>query len=1630
MSRAPRSGVALIIAISVLAALLFLALPFLYSQSASMAGARSAAYDGEARRGQVAAAGLATALAVYAHGLHLSRDYPAIRPSGEALLTYGQTVQVQSETRHPTYDSADPATIVVRFDRPWTQPNPGPSGDPMPDLPTVRDDAVTHGASIQDQSGLSARIDPIALDEAGWARLFRLAGISDPHTVVPTLVANKQLNWQPTSNQVGRLAYGCATSVRNGTVVVGRLEQLVGVQPRRYEPYVPSSWSVPDDIETQRIDQEKLLNSMTSGRTAPLTSSEVELLFPFIAGSLSASLIPTQARSGVIDLGNVVDVVDNNYVLDANQPRSLVPGDRLLGHDLPPPDSRVRGWVTGSADTGMTVQALGSFGVREAIGMAAMPSVNINALRADLPAVRWFKEFWVDTVANPGTYVFDPVNSANMASVFRWPLDPTAPPIVTLASVPQLYLLDPRAGDGVTPYLRPAIAVTNWGLVAVDSAATARDAQGRIQANRRQRTVIQAVPQEHPIEAKWEIQADFEALVRQRHGSWMMAGPRPTNRVANWGVEKVDMDSLGTPGGWLEPAPMSSFSLNEDVFSSTWKASFGLGQPVGWDAVLGNPFSGPTPRVSLQSDGLILKDGDSISWLVGSAGSPVVMTADGDEMNPWHMSMRFRFADAVGDVELVSVRGNASVIEKSFWGVRYVHASSMLVLTMANAAPAWEGFPAGWRVGVDGPDAQQDARCQPHATGSAFAPSWPQLGRQVEFRYKAQLQSGRWYHLQAYCYNDRPGGHGLILDGIVGRDLAQETVTGSLRTGDHCTYPTLRLKEKLLQVKRDDIDDLTEGSVELIPPIDVATGIQASVSDMLPISGLVRIDDEFLSYVNIDGNSLKTVQRGRRERTDWPNGGPKPWLMTQDHPAGALVLPGWSQVLLNGALLQGKTQTRFPFISTPVVETIALSDLQQIDASDFVSYADWPDRGRLLMGGCFAWFQKNTDLTNNTDRMLLHWVDSTPAMGIPLEMTLTSLEVYSLEGFSLSPGQLQLLQDDGRCEWIRYTGAMKDPMVGGSRVYEQDTAFFLHDAGWNVPGDIPNQNARGSARTIWRVDAWPAQTTVLPVQRIPGSHRFEVGDVVTIEGVGDPYIAATRVIRYAGRDAYPTDIQEPDRWEVDNDVFAFTDKAPDINAPLRVIIGRGWNNYDLSPPSSQFSPQQLRLGQMPRRRAMGENPRIVFGGGPTGIVIDDICTGQLRADGNAPGDPGEVLPTAGAWDDSTGTWIDFDLSEINHLPVRVKTAGDVFTKPYGLVSAGGEVFAYRRYQADKTSADLIARGLLGTSTHLHAAGLYGGMPMVQLPMGPVGEIVPQDGLTTSPIIFSEPIDVIQDDYSSYFKNLLAPDPHVTYGSASPRLDRAPALLIAHPTDGRTEVVRLLSKPRSQQKVTAVWLRGLYESSAATEWQCAYDPAKPWRDGVKNNVMTRETWSGDAAPQSEGQLNPIVIGWWPRFAPAMSTSPTAHQLRSRSYTWAGFALRLHGSRFDPKIPTLDPLATPAGPGVADVHIIDSGGGCDFELRALAAQLQTGAIFDWASAVPSDVTGAGLTEPFNWDRFFIAGPQRSSREVDGAELRLTWSVPTTKTGLEAIADAQGRAPRIGTVRLRCVAPTRILSVEEVR
>jgi hypothetical protein len=344
-----RSGVALIIAISVLAALLFLALPFVFSQSASVAGARAASWDGASRRGSDRSLGLATALSTYATGLHRSPGLAA--QLGMAQMTYVQLPMQIGDANGPIHypsDAPNSWRSIIDTGSPW----PMPAGVPLEGPDSA---GVVHGATIEDES---RRIEPNCLDMYGWAVVLKRAGIQDPWTVMWHWDLTKPNKGYWSMLTFGRLARALTYwRPGNGSRRFNRLEDLLGADPQQPETWYgvnshlgcvhfgplhnypirgQSGWPVPGQTvedsptfgrEVAEIDPLVKDAANLGWRVAPLTQAELERLRPLLS-----FLIPGQGRSGLIDLGTVV----------AAENRS---GDwwGVVTDELAPPDTGVVG---------------------------------------------------------------------------------------------------------------------------------------------------------------------------------------------------------------------------------------------------------------------------------------------------------------------------------------------------------------------------------------------------------------------------------------------------------------------------------------------------------------------------------------------------------------------------------------------------------------------------------------------------------------------------------------------------------------------------------------------------------------------------------------------------------------------------------------------------------------------------------------------------------------------------------------------------------------------------------------------------------------------------------------------------------------------------------------------------------------------------------------------------------------------------------------------------------------------------------------------------------------------------------------------------------------------------------------
>jgi hypothetical protein len=675
----------------------------------------------------------------------------------------------------------------------------------------------------------------------------------------------------------------------------------------------------------------------------------------------------------------------------------------------------------------------------------------------------------------------------------------------------------------------------------------------------------------------------------------------------------------------------------------------------------------------------------------------------------------------------------------------------------------------------------------------------------------------------------------------------------------------------------------------------------------------------------------------------------------------------------------------------------------------------------------------------------------------PLGIILISLRTDSISAdpteagrYRLNGGLLQLVEPiSGRIEWLGYKQIATSPdgdhyfvtsYFGPSFV----TSWFI---GLGTRGlertDFVGRKASNHHTTLDAVkDTFPIGSAIIPVQNLsPASHCVATGDVITIMPkkplsatvtAGAPAKPVQAVVRYASMDGYDLSGHSDDHAnDTHNENFAFTDPLPDYyqNAgDYELVCWPGWSGNDLTSGSNaKLNSASLPRNYLPRLDALAEgyvlggadptdskraNARVFIAGadadrgGNTGGVaagvdatIDALVAGMLPASDASSLGAIFDLPGAPGWLDLSGTalapGIDASLTPLQ-TGVMVQLNHSDFNTPMGLALIGGEVFAWKRCANPKSpgtpTAQLIGRGLLGSAACAHS----GPEPYLILPIGPVCVLAGPNGSGGS---------LPNQDWFRLDDGRYGNTPDVIYGTPFD----APVACISSPDGQQLELTTFFGprvtpqqgKPDLIDHLAAAWTRGLYNTPV-------------------------QTWG------MSGTLFPIVIGWWPRYASALPGSSSATwtalsadqqkaAFRSRTYAWAGFPLRYYDARFDPA------LFTPPD-AIATVNVLDTTSTDLFQLEARA--LATG--FDWtASSVATLATLGDNNLPGSGGKPFDHAQFANKKATNGAELRVNWRyVPNPSGNLADIAKAANCAPMLGPVRLRCLAPARILAVEDAR
>lgn len=1062
----------------------------------------------------------------------------------------------------------------------------------------------------------------------------------------------------------------------------------------------------------------------------------------------------------------------------------------------------------------------------------------------------------------------------------------------------------------------------------------------------------------------------------------------------------------------------------------------------------------------------------------------------------------------------------------------YEDATKQLVLTIANNATEHlvdhgpvcqiEEYKPVVFTGMSMP-AQNGPYVDPRTLGtqasSGFTPGTRPLAPRrpynlVQHRYQLNKNDGlkvdQWYLIQVALVGNDPGHQAIIVNGIVGKDISRPSPAGAgiqmNDPGDHLTLPSMVLRTALPATP----DVLSGGGSTVYVPnivldayaVDPATQQVASgaaaVDLLLPLRGVVRIGNEFISYEDRQGATLLHCLRGRRQDSYVdvnPAGNPYSVVHLEKHVEGDLVVPGGMRYSPNGRghLWEGGCRLAQPLqngdpersytvwgelkspttidmtTGKPAIPPMATTIDVQNGCFMPIPGAQWPPRGFARLhrlrglevpvtstvpppptvglpdeiiyydnGGA----NPTTQLLNvqraqfGTTANIIIFPDVPTPDNVPL-ITLLSFEVDSNpigtfpERIAPTPAvpnpfneplMVQISDPStNRIEWISYD-AMDD---------SKGAFFFINRDGFSFDAARRQRGNRARQRTAFAATdipsgqaiTFPGTSQVLPVQTsLDTSHVLLTGDVLTLTPKIPGSQPARQVcVRYAATDGFELSGARPtvpgdNTWDTVNRFFAFTEKLQERwnDNTFEMIAWPGWCGNDLTHPSGPniTNNRILPYFTMPLAGAFSRsgNPEIYVGGEDTSkpfrqgsastpgqFVIDGLYAGVQPGGNGNPAPRDNLVSHFGssvsnlkpvfdhALADKIEEWLGATPLSGNGLILR--TTDRVFHRDLGLVSIGGEAFAFER-QHNVPPGEvghiirLIGRSLLGSKPIVHR----GPEPVLVLPIGPVTRLLQplaQGGNTEQELFVSPATNKSHNQH------------HVV---------NAPAMLLCSPDGTKMELIA------APNRCVAPWHRGMY------------------------NTVPQGGWTGGTGA-ANAQTDTLVIGWWPRYPSGLpnrqaniwSAGPqqVSALLRCRMYAWMGFPIRFH-----------DTWLT-GGNGLVDIEVIDDGVGT---YNVLAAALDEG--FAWDEAITNSFTlnpsGAGQDASSIFSRF-----QR--RPVDGVEVRVRWEYrlppanPTQGGGtnsnpatvfLDQVATAGNTAPMIGKVKLRARAPVKILQVEDAR
>ncbi len=1308
----PRSGAALILALVLLAALLLLGLPFLYTQSSSLAGTRSFADSKVAQIGRDSAANMATAIAAYAETPSLRAALPGSPTAAWTSLaeTYAPWAPVAGFAApiNPDTPAGYKAAVVPLDAGPNGDGSIGllPEGFPLTPtaynavpLPSETKQRTYLGAIVTDEAG---KLDPNDMGPVVWQKFLAALGITDwdDNEVVPA-------PYPYDSDTVGQLAQHLA-SVRFNLPDrrITDLEQLLRANPQSQHPLFRHR----------------------------LTRAELERMRPYLTLHN-----PRQGRDGFIDLGTVVarDTIHDTFWLDS------VPDPKhpLLGigsvvasetQYATPPQAHIIGMVNGIAETGESEQVVHGkslfvpdrvanpfAAVGSAIAIEAPAPLNIHQL-----AVVVRKTLNNGSAEKPvddgGTPVDDSVvrtigqqAGANPpSSLGHFLTVPGATPTYgNLFGLSYTLNLPVNSPAFTVANEQPPLGISSMGIFTIEAAATVTDVLGRQTAQELRRDVIQAVPQEYLLERRWITQGDLHTLIAQRYASQMQAWPTAYERrlgAAGAPIFPDDLDLGVTPpppitaDSGIRPrvlpdiAALAATAPNVEELRNThvavdWRVSFG-GEKMALDADIFSatttvatpdapykPVAPAAAAVDITPDGYDHQLSADLAYRLHGQTLPVAPASnnvgflterrpvdpaiDSHELTSRHLSLWFKpkndwtgggvipicearipVANAIPQLGQVAAAAGADD-SQNYLGLYYDDSKEMLILALAppSAEHDVDYSPGGATTyPPDNVTSITSMTIDERSLSSFFIPTdakplcpkdpnllgFSSLGKANRVLHcyctpksdtKPHFRQNQWYHLQVALASDRAEGADIILDGVVGQELAHRAVGSTAVLGDHFTLPSAILQTPLPYAVNDASMTLYVADIALTTPMGIP------LTQLLPARGFVRIDDEYIRYDSIIGSNLHDCMRGQRQNTFVTGADPlKQYPNIQQHLVGALVVPGGYRLGLDtGRIYRGGCALQQDFASgDPIIGSAHPWEIwgkvdksqmpvfgpdRRLNTTDDIPIHNVPVPFPPLGGVVMITFKGQTEFryytaSSGTTLTGVQTIETWPVMpaGSPTSAAPNAITVLSTDAGEptielvgmpvtgadpLEAGRytqsyvgsnaflLQVQETTGRIEWVKYHF-----ILGADAGIAPTTGFFLNLDGFTYKPD-PLTSSRGIGRTdfgakvgsyVGPLSIFAAGSQVLPVQTELGNHGHWVatGDLVTLlpkvlPGTEKPFQAA---IRYAATDAYPQPtlpVNDPLQIDSKNEYFAFS-------APLDpVLTGGAWTapivaaKYDL-----------------------------------------------------------------------------------------------------------------------------------------------------------------------------------------------------------------------------------------------------------------------------------------------------------------------------------------------------------------------------------------------------------------------------------------------------------------------------------